>query len=194
MALSACLVAAVLALLGSIVDFVPLLSGPEEIETERLTVVVRDAVPEPDPGLAADEHVVPPPAEEEMAASENTSDQQGPVNDNTTAPPGDGEPVIDWHALADAAVESSVAAYSSESASRMAMWRQNHAIMVKPAGSFEINEEEPVIPGFRFKPEIHVFGLGFTIGSCFIGVPLVGVPVEQRSTAITFFVCAADAG
>ena len=92
------------------------------------------------------------------------------------------------------AIESSVAAYSSESASRMAMWRQNHAIMVKPAGSFEINEEEPVIPGFRFKPEIHVFGLGFTIGSCFIGVPLVGVPVEQRSTAITFFVCAADAG
>ena len=83
MAVSACLVAAVLALLGSIFDFVPALSGPEKIETERLTVIVREAVPEPEPGLAADEHVVPPPAEEEMAASGDISGQQGPVNDHT---------------------------------------------------------------------------------------------------------------
>ena len=194
MAVSACFIAAVLAVLGSIVDFVQALPGPEKIDEERLTVIVRDDEPESEHDLAADEEAVPSPTEQQIAASDDSSRQQDPVKDDTPAQPVDAEPVIDWQAMAEAAVQSSVDVYFSEKESRTAMWRQTHSIMFKPASELEIKEEEPVIPGFQFKPEIHVFGLGFTIGSCFIGLPLIGVPVEQRSTAMTFFVCAEDAG
>jgi len=74
------------------------------------------------------------------------------------------------------------------------MWRQTYSTMFKPAGDTLSLEEEPVISDLRFIPRIHVFGLGVTIGSCFIGLPLVGVPVEQRSTMIPLFVCAGDSG
>jgi hypothetical protein len=56
------------------------------------------------------------------------------------------------------------------------------------------DEPDPIISDLRFKPQIHVAGIGFAIGSCFIGIPIVGVPVEQRSVAITVFVCARDSG
>ena len=74
------------------------------------------------------------------------------------------------------------------------MWRQTHSIMFEPANEFVVQEEEPVIPDLRFIPRIHVVGLGVTIGSCFIGLPFAGVPVEQRTVAITLFVCAEDSG
>jgi hypothetical protein len=66
--------------------------------------------------------------------------------------------------------------------------------MFEPAGDFVVREEEPVISDFRFRPQIHVVGLGLTIGSCFIGIPIVGVPVEQRTVAINLVVCAQDSG
>jgi hypothetical protein len=66
--------------------------------------------------------------------------------------------------------------------------------MFEPANEFVVKEEEPVISDLRFIPRIHVVGLGVTIGSCFIGIPLAGVPVEQRTVAISLFVCAKDSG
>lgn len=74
------------------------------------------------------------------------------------------------------------------------MWRQTHSIMFESANEFVVQEEEPTLSDLRFIPRIHVVGLGVTIGSCFIGLPFAGVPVEQRTVAITLFVCAEDSG
>ena len=74
------------------------------------------------------------------------------------------------------------------------MWRQTRSVMFAPTGEFVLKEEAPAIPDFRFRPRIHVVGLGVTVGSCFIGLPIAGVPVEQRSLAINLFVCAEDSG
>lgn len=101
---------------------------------------------------------------------------------------------IDWNK----AIAESVAASESEKRKqeevRESMWRQTRSVMFRPANEFVPIEPEPVIAGLRFKPEIHVAGLGFTVGSCFIGLPLVGVPVEERTVAIRLFVCADGTG
>ena len=72
------------------------------------------------------------------------------------------------------------------------MWRTTHSVMFQSEGGYIPKQEVPIIPGFRFKPQVHVAGLGVTIGSCFVGLPLVGVPVEERTAAIGLFVCAKD--
>ena len=74
------------------------------------------------------------------------------------------------------------------------MWRQTRSVMFQPANEFVPHEQQPVMANLRFKPEIHVVGLGVTIGSCFVGLPLVGVPVEKRTIGIRLFVCADESG
>jgi hypothetical protein len=93
-----------------------------------------------------------------------------------------------------AAARASVDEFFRNKESRSAMWQQTHSIMFQPTADFESMKDAPIISDFRFRPQLHVVGLGFTIGSCFIGIPLAGVPVEQRSVAVSLFVCAADSG
>jgi hypothetical protein len=100
--------------------------------------------------------------------------------------------VTDWHAIAKSAARASVDDFFRNEESRASLWRQTRSIMFRAASDFVVREEEPAIPDFRFTPEIHVLGLGLTIGSCFIGIPIAGVPVEQRTVAINLFVCAKD--
>ncbi len=71
------------------------------------------------------------------------------------------------------------------------MWRQSHSIMFAPEDEFVPRAAEPVLADLRFRPEFNVAGVGLKIGSCFVGLPLIGVPVEQRTVAIRLFVCAA---
>ena len=96
----------------------------------------------------------------------------------------------DWRKM----ITESVAAIQNEKvrqeASRSSMWRQSHSIMFQPERKHVLREQDPIIPNFRFRPQVHVAGLGITIGSCFIGIPIVGVPVEERTVAISVFVCA----
>ena len=191
---SACLVAALLALVGSVADIARQASGPVIEGKERLTVVVRDGENKsktPDSQL---ERTSPPVVKQELTVADDRTRQQEPVIDDPPAPPADVEPAIDWHAMKKEIAGSGVAELFEEHEYRVAMWRRSHSIMVRPSDDFDIGEDEPFIPDFRFRPQIHVVGLGFTIGSCFVGIPLAGVPVEQRSAAITLFVCARDAG
>ena len=96
----------------------------------------------------------------------------------------------DWRKI----ITESVAAIGNEKVrreeSRSSMWRQSHSIMFQPESEHVLREQDPIIPNFRFKPQVHVAGLGITIGSCFIGIPILGVPVEERTAAISLFVCA----
>lgn len=98
----------------------------------------------------------------------------------------------------DASVAETVASIGKEKQkreeNRASMWRKTHSLMFQSTGGIAPKQQEPIIPDFQFKPQVHVVGLGVTIGSCFIGLPIVGVPVEERTVAIRLFVCAKDAG
>jgi len=192
MAVSACIVAALLALLGSIVDLVLDVPGLDQSDRERLTIIVREGEAGQGSDFAEDEQVAPVLVTQKKPTSDDAAPQTGSVIQEASERSVDVEPVRDWHAIAEVAARSGVAEHFSERELQMEMWRQSHSIMFQSAAGFEIREEEPFIPDFRFKPQIHVVGLGFTIGSCFVGIPLAGVPVEQRSVAVTFFVCAED--
>ena len=99
---------------------------------------------------------------------------------------------IDWR---QAAAESVVAIQNDkqrQEEARSRLWQTNRSIMFQGGPKIIVEEPEPVLDDFSFKPEIHVGGVGLTIGSCFIGVPLVGVPVEHRTVGPNLFVCAQD--
>lgn len=67
--------------------------------------------------------------------------------------------------------------------------------MFKPDKSFEVTDEEPLLANIRFRRPAGVLGLGLAIGECFIGLPIVGVPLDKRSTSgLTLVVCASESG
>ena len=61
--------------------------------------------------------------------------------------------------------------------------------MFASEGGSVLVEETPVLEDLQLSVPAGVLGIGFTIGSCFIGVPLAGLPVEERSAAITVSYC-----
>jgi hypothetical protein len=104
--------------------------------------------------------------------------------------PPDSRPAQDWHAITEQAAKASVDELFRNEKFRASMWHQSYSTMFQPAGGLVAKDEQPIIEGFEFKPEIHVVGLGMTIGSCFIGIPLAGVPVEDRTVGVSLWVCA----
>jgi hypothetical protein len=192
MGISVFFIAVMLALFGSLVDF----AGRESIanfeQAGQLTVVVRTDDGEPDLEFATEKKSVPSSSQQAVDAADPIDSQRKILTLVAPAPPIDPPPVTDWHAIAKTAARATVDDFFGNEASRTSMWRQTRSIMFKPTGDLVVKGEEPAIPDFRFTPEIHVVGLGLTLGSCFIGIPIVGVPVEQRTVAINLFVCAKD--
>jgi hypothetical protein len=118
-----------------------------------------------------------------------------PEDVSSATPPAlqfDEQPVVDWQNMIAETVTSIGKERQEREEIRAPMWRRTHSIMFQSAGSFVPKQQEPIIPDFQFRPQVHVAGLGMTIGSCFIGLPIVGVPVEERTVAIRLFVCAKD--
>ena len=194
MGISTCAVAALLALLGLIVDMSGNAVLPHAERGELLSVLIRNITDEPVPELSTDDAAGDSVPISELAPAEIMERKQAiaPVS-----PPGladEAKPTRDWYILADLAAQAVVDEHFRQAEIRDSMWRQTHSEMFRPAEENLSLEEEPVLSDLQFIPQIHVFGLGVTIGSCFIGLPLVGVPVEKRSTMITFFVCAGDSG
>ena len=194
MGISAGLVAAlleVLVALGGPVSGISL-SGIEL--RERLILVIRKADSQPVSDPATEYPDVPSLPQEETVIAEHADAPQNPVLTNAPVLSAEVEPLTDWQAIAQEAAKASVDEDSRHEASRARMWLQSRSMMFQPAPNLNAGKANPALPDFRFKPQIHVVGLGVTIGSCFFGVPLVGVPVEQRTVAITLFVCASDSG
>lgn len=186
------IVALVLFVLGAVVSFGP---GPGEADAVRdrvLSVFLRQQKAGPTPEPEAVDQPIPPASEDIESVTETV-----PVPDEAPHPvPSEPRVVasapVDW----EAEIAAAVVALESESRDRekvrQSMWRQTHSVMFESADDFVANDEQLVIANLRFKPEIHVAGLGVKIGSCFIGVPLVGVPVEKRTVGIRLFVCAEE--
>ena len=192
MGISAFFIAVILALFGSFVDFAGRLSITDLEHAGRLTVIIRTDDREPASKFATEKKAASSPSQQAVDSAEPVDSQRTGSAPLAPAPPVDPQPVRDWHALARTAARARVDDFFGNEESRASMWLQTRSIMFKPASDFVVREEEPAIPDFRFKPEIHVVGLGLTIGSCFIGIPIAGVPVEQRTVAINLFVCAKD--
>lgn len=181
MGVSACSVALLLAFLGSLVDFKASISKPSDEHGQRLTIHIRKGM---------DNQPVPSLPQEKIELAESGDLQQQAETVYSPQLPPDSQPAEDWRVIAEQAAKASVDERFRNEETRKSMWRQSRSIMFQPTSDFLVKEEEPIIAGFRFRPQIHVVGLGVTIGSCFIGVPLVGVPVEERTVAISLFVCA----
>lgn len=99
-------------------------------------------------------------------------------------------PARDWNNVAERIAEETVDVYFRKENARASMWRQTHSVMFQPEGEMRtVDEGEPLLANLTFREPAGVLGLGFTVGSCFIGLPLAGIPVEERSTAITLIYC-----
>ncbi len=192
MAVSACIVSLVLLSVGLLMDFSGRVSKAVGDGSETLTVSIyempREDAP-PDLSIDRDGSVTSDDYERAASAVIPDTEPESPPTD-ISEPPGQPQPARDWDTIADQVARATIADYSREMASTTAQWRRSPSVMFEPADGPSIKEAEPVIADLRFVPEIHVLGLGLTIGSCFIGVPIAGVPVEQRNVAITLFVCA----
>lgn len=194
MGVSAFSIAMMLALLDLLVDFAAGISMPGLRHRIELTVLNRTVDDEAGSGFTIDEEPSPSLSRQPIESVEPVVRHQEVVTLSAPEPPADSQPAKDWNAIAKAAATATVDDRFEKEELRASMWRQTRSMMFAPSGDFEVREEKPVISDFRFKPEIHVVGLGVTIGSCFIGIPILGVPIEQRTVAINLVVCAQDSG
>jgi len=198
MGVSACSIAMLLALLGSLFDITESVSNPGNEHGDSLTVHIRKSEGETSPNLKTDNKAVRPLPEEQVISEEQVVSnefaeiQQEVVSVDSREPPIDLQAVKDWHAIAGGAAKASVDEYFSQNEIRSAMWQQSRSMMFHPAEDIVVADKEPILAEFRFKYRSRVVGLGINIGSCFFGIPIAGVPVEDRSVAITVFVCGRD--
>lgn len=61
--------------------------------------------------------------------------------------------------------------------------------MFKGTGEFAIREPPTVIADREFRVPLGVLGIELTIGGCFFGIPLAGIPVEERTVGPTVIFC-----
>jgi hypothetical protein len=137
------------------------------------------------------EHTPPLLPPEALVEKEPLTSPPAIVPTNVPEPIVEPEPATDWRAVADAAAKASVDDYIQDEEARASLWRESHSVMFQPGEQIVLLDEEPLLADFQFVHRSRVIGLGLNIGSCFFGIPIAGVPVEQRSGAITIFVCGA---
>jgi hypothetical protein len=182
MGIAACSIALLLASLGPMFDLAGSDSKPGLENNEPMAVTIRNSE-------RPDNEEIHPLPQEQFAATKMAEGYQDAAPVVSLKPPDNSEPVRDWHAILDEVAVASVDERIRQQESRELMWRRSYSVMFKPANDMVLNEEAPLLSEIRFKYHSRVVGLGINIGPCFIGIPVVGVPVEQRSGAITVFVC-----
>ena len=194
MCISACCVAVSLASLGSLVEFARSISNPSPEHEEPLTVHIKKDDVEADAGRVMPKEVVRPSPKEPMEPGRSSEVREEVAADDSAEPPDESQPEKDWSAIAVDAARARVDAYVRQEETRDSMWRSTASVMFQPAGEKVAIEWEPVLSDIRFKQRSRVLGLGINLGSCFFGIPVAGVPVEDRSVGISVIVCRQDSG
>jgi hypothetical protein len=182
--IATCAVVSLLQVLGPLLDFV---AAFPTADAERIIVLV---IPRDRAAARKNETDRQPDSAQPLS---EPSDAGGSGSDSEASEqpvPVVHDPNRDLQQLADQAIEAHLARSAREEVARRVRWRKSRSIMYEPPSDFSETPELPVLENFRFKPEIHVAGLGVTIGSCFFGIPLVGIPVEERTIAFRPVVCA----
>lgn len=165
-------------------------------QERRLTVAIRRSEltdhPDVEPGgkvkaRTADGEYSLNLSEPAAAAEPRARDLPGGTGGPTVGP----VPATDWNSLKERIARGTVDDHwRREHARAASMWRQTRSVMFQPVSDAgAAREEEPLLANLKFREPAGVLGLGLTIGSCFIGIPIAGIPVEERSTAITLFYC-----
>ena len=192
MGISSCFVGLLLTWLGPLVDFDLTISLLGLGHGNSLTVHIRKNEPRKDSSFTTASEAVGLLPREQKATDNIAEVQQEfpPVDSPKQAV--ELQPRKDWHAIAKEVVRSIDATNSRQEESRAYMWQKSHSVMFKPSEAIKSIDEEPLLSEIRFIRRSRVLGLGFNFGSCFFGIPIAGVPVEDRSVALTLFVCTSE--
>lgn len=98
-------------------------------------------------------------------------------------------PARDWQVIAKESARQSVDDRVSQEKIRRSMWLNTGSVMFRDEGGFDFHEPATVIANREFRVPVGVLGIGMTIGGCFIGIPLAGIPVERRSAGPNVIYC-----
>jgi len=159
-----------------------------------LTVYVQPPKPEPVSDITLpDREILPaPPVRQEIAdprSADRAENEQGTERDEDIDPPSNLTPARDWYAVAKDTAKRTVAYRFDKEEVRMSMWRKTGSVMFKDIGEFDFQEPATIIADREFRVPVGVLGIGITIGGCFIGIPLAGIPVDRRSAGPNVIYC-----
>jgi hypothetical protein len=189
MAISTCFVALLLGSLGLFADFESNISKPGIEHRDTLIVHIKKGEPKEDSEITTFKKSLRSiPRDQETPDVIADVQRDVPLVDSSE-PPAESQPKKDWHAIAKEVAKASIARNLRQEESRASMWRQSHSNMFQSADDMIVMDEEPLLSDIRFIQRSRVLGLGFNFGSCFFGIPIAGVPVEDRSIGPTIFVC-----
>jgi hypothetical protein len=99
-------------------------------------------------------------------------------------------PGTDWKAAVARVAEELGDEQFREEMLQESRWKKSRSVMFESGRRLAPIELEPILSDFTFKRR--VVGLGFSLGYCFIGFPIAGIPVENRAINITLFTCGAE--
>ena len=202
------MLAVVLSLLAPLLSFVSVLSKPSAPAENQLEVYLdrqRESIP--DESGEIEPEIAEAAVDERKAADANGSEsedvaaraQETKANDRPepshheqtdVAEP----PTPNWYAAMERVAQTTVEEHYELQASRSETWANSktRSVVIQRGEEFVAQNDEPVVDDFEFVVRSRVFGIGLNIGRCFIGVPIAGVPVEDRTGHITVFVCVSD--
>lgn len=195
MGLSAVAIFALLELLA-VIDFAPLCTGAGcTAKPNYLSVRIERPTPVPIAEITLPEYERRELPEEQPRVAEGNRSR---VNQLPSKPklaealdlPANSTPVTDWYEIARTTVSKSVDKQFKREETRASMWRSTASVMFRDTGEFDVHEPATIIAAREFRVPLGVLGIGFTIGGCFFGIPLAGIPVENRSVGPTVFYCA----
>ncbi len=163
---------------------------------KRGTSTVYVLPPEPRPVsdiTLPDRQILPaPPVRQEMAAP-RPADRAGNVpsteHEEDIDSPSNLTPDRDWYAIAEDSAKRTMTDRFDQEEVRMSMWRKTGSVMFQDIGEFDFQEPATIIANREFRVPVGVLGIGITIGSCFIGIPLAGIPVDRRSAGPNVIYC-----
>src|SRR5690606_31416712 len=113
--------------------------------------------------------------------ADRAGDEQGTEQDEDVDPRTNLTHDRDWFAIAEDTAKRTMADRFDQHQVRMSMWRKTGSVMFKDTGEFDIQEPATIIASREFRVPVGVLGIGITVGGCFIGIPLAGIPVDRRS-------------
>jgi hypothetical protein len=164
-------------------------------QDRQLTVDIRRSEPDRSRGIKADERTQALQADDEQLLKESeriaaADSRPREVSEGATEPPVGSVAPTNWNTIKERAARQIIDDHWRKEHLRASLWRQTRSVMFQADGDAGArNEEAPLMANLDFREPAGVLGLGFTIGSCFVGIPLAGIPVEERRTAITLFYC-----
>ena len=188
-------------LLAVLLWFASLLVGVVDCESmgcldQQPVLTIRLEIQESEPVVAshAPERQAPvdPPVRESTDTRQLPDAEENELDagrDEAVGPRSRLAPKRDWLAMAsESAIHTADELFENEEL-REKMWRQTRSVMFADTGDFDFHEPAPIIADVEFRVPMGVLGIGITIGGCFIGIPLAGIPVEERTAGPNVIYC-----